>query len=171
VLGETWISHHGNHGSQSTRGLIAKGQESNPILRGIKDGEIWGPTDVYGVTLPLPGDSQPLILGQVVEGMKPTDPPATGPKNEPMMPVAWTKSYTGEKGNKARVFTTTMGAATDLVNEPLRRMIVNAAYWGLGMEDKIPEKSNVEIVGDYTPTNFGFNGAKKGVKPAEHVLR
>src|SRR5262249_53857513 len=34
ALGETWISHHGNHGSQSTRGLIAKGQANHPILRG-----------------------------------------------------------------------------------------------------------------------------------------
>ena len=50
VLGETWINHHGKHGKQSTRGIIAKGQESHPILRGIKDGDIWGPTDVYGVT-------------------------------------------------------------------------------------------------------------------------
>ena len=49
VLGETWINHHGKHGSQSTRGIIAKAQENHPILRGIKDGDIWGPTDVYGV--------------------------------------------------------------------------------------------------------------------------
>src|SRR5712692_7509955 len=27
VLGETWISHHGQHGKQSTRGIIAKGAE------------------------------------------------------------------------------------------------------------------------------------------------
>src|SRR5262249_32086817 len=26
ILGEMWISHHGGHGSQSTRGIIAKGQ-------------------------------------------------------------------------------------------------------------------------------------------------
>src|SRR5437879_1537469 len=69
ILGETWISHHGKHGSQSTRGIIAKGQENHPILRGIKDGDIWGPTDVYGVRLPLPGDSQPLVLGQILTGM------------------------------------------------------------------------------------------------------
>src|SRR5881227_1828091 len=25
ILGETWINHHGKHGSQSTRGIIAKG--------------------------------------------------------------------------------------------------------------------------------------------------
>src|SRR5688572_28379628 len=51
VLGETWISHHGKHGSQSTRGIIAPGQEDHPILRGIGSGDIWGPTDVYGVRL------------------------------------------------------------------------------------------------------------------------
>ena len=83
VLGETWISHHGKHGSQSTRGIIAPGQESHPILRGIKDGDIWGPTDVYGVRLPLPGDSQPLVLGQVLVGMKPDDKPAEGKVNDP----------------------------------------------------------------------------------------
>ena len=50
--------------------------EDHPILRGIKDGDIWGPTDVYGVKLPLPGDSKPLVLGQVLEGMKPTTSPS-----------------------------------------------------------------------------------------------
>lgn len=168
VLGETWISHHGHHGKESTRGLIAKGQENNPIVRGVKDGAIWGPSDVYGVTLPLPGDSQPIIMGQVVAGMQPEDKAVEGKKNDPMMPVAWTKSYTGKAGNKARIFTTTMGAATDLENEALRRLLVNAAYWCMGMEDQIPEQATVDIVGDYQPTNFGFGGFKKGVKPADH---
>src|SRR6185295_16658537 len=39
VLGETWISHHGQHGKQSTRGVIAAGQGKHPILRGIGDGD------------------------------------------------------------------------------------------------------------------------------------
>src|SRR6476646_3120185 len=30
VLGETWVSHHGKHGKQSTRGLLAKGAEGHP---------------------------------------------------------------------------------------------------------------------------------------------
>src|SRR5262245_1078899 len=54
VLGETWINHHGQHGSQSTRGILAPGAGEHPILRGIRDGDIWGPTDVYAVRLPLP---------------------------------------------------------------------------------------------------------------------
>ncbi|MFO0919238.1 MAG: ThuA domain-containing protein [Planctomycetaceae bacterium] len=169
VLGESWVSHHGNHGQQSTRGMFVKGQEKHPILTGIKDGEIWGPTDVYGVRLPLPGDSQPLLLGQVVEGMQSTDPAATGPKNEPMLPVAWTKTYQGSSGKTSRVFCTTMGAATDLKNEPLRRLLVNASFWAMGMENKIPEQADVALVGDYQPTKFSFGGYRKGLKPADYA--
>ncbi len=168
VLGETWISHHGGHGSESTRGLLAPDAKDHPILRGIKDGEIWGPTDVYGVRLPLPGDSKPLVLGAVLAGMKPDSPPVVGEKNEPMMPVAWVKSYSVEGGPKGRSFTTTMGAATDLVAEGTRRLLVNACYWAAGLEAKIPEKSKVDIVGTFEPTPFGFNGAKQGLAPADY---
>jgi hypothetical protein len=151
VLGETWIAHHGEHGKQSTRGLLVKGAENHPILRGIRDGDIWGPTDVYEVRLPLPGDSRPLVLGQVLAGMHPEDPAVPGKPNDPMLPVAWVKTY-----HAARVFTTTMGASQDLLSEGLRRMIVNACYWAMGLEDRIPASSNVGLVGEYHPTPFGF---------------
>lgn len=168
VLGETWVAHHGGHGSESTRGIIAPEAKDHPILRGIKDGDVWGPTDVYTVNLPLPGDSKPLVLGQVVKGMKFDDPPLEGKKNDPMMPVAWTKTYGDKHG---RAFTTTMGAATDLTAEGTRRMLVNAVYWCVKIEEKIPEKSKVDIVGTFEPTKFGFNGFVKGVKPADHALK
>lgn len=167
VLGETWIAHHGDHGKESTRGIIAPGEQGHPILKGIKDGDIWGPTDVYRVRLPLPGDSKPLVLGQVLKGMSPTDNPVVGPKNDPMMPVAWVRSYTGAAGKPARVFTTTMGASTDLVSEGTRRMLVNACYWAAGLEDRIPEKNDVTLVGDYKPLPFGFGAHKKGVRPCD----
>jgi hypothetical protein len=171
VLGETWIDHHGHHGKQSTRGIIANGQESHPILRGIHDSEIWGPTDVYEVRLPLPSGSQPLILGQVLEGMGPADPAAAGKQNDPMMPVAWVKTYTGKQGHAARVFTTTMGAAQDLQNEALRRLIVNACFWALGMDDAIPARTKVDLVGEYQPLPFKFGGFAKGVKPSDFLIR
>jgi type 1 glutamine amidotransferase len=167
VLGETWIDHHGHHGKQSTRGIIAPEAHDHPILRGIKDGDIWGPTDVYSVRLPLPGDCKSLVLGQVLEGMSPTDKPVSGPQNEPMMPVAWVKTYIGKSGKTSRVFTTTMGASQDLQSEGTRRMLVNACYWAVNIEDKIPEKSDVTIVGDYAPLPFGFGGHKKGVRPSD----
>ncbi|MFM8379641.1 MAG: ThuA domain-containing protein [Planctomycetia bacterium] len=170
VLGETWISHHGHHGHESTRGLVAPEAKDHPILRGINDGDIWGPTDVYGVRLPLPGDSRPLVLGKVLEGMTPGSPAVTGDdakKNEPMMPIAWTKTYAIDGGPKGRVFTTTMGSSTDLASTGLRRLVVNACYWALGLEDRIPPAANVELVGTYEPTPFGFKGHKPGVKPAD----
>lgn len=170
VLGETWINHHGNHGSQSTRGMFAPGTQNHPILRGIADGEIWGPTDVYGVRLPLPGDSQPLVLGAVLEGMKPDDKPLAGKKNDPMMPIAWTKTYTGAAGKPARVFTSTIASAQDFENAALRRLLVNACYWCLGMEDQIPLKSTVDLVGEYDARPFKNNGFRSGIKPADHEI-
>ncbi|WP_425617426.1 ThuA domain-containing protein [Anatilimnocola sp. NA78] len=171
VLGETWVNHHGKHGSQATRGIFAKGQESHPILKGIADGAIFGPTDVYTVNLPLPGDSTPLVLGQVVDGMKEEDKALEGAKNDPMMPVAWTKTYETSSGKKARVFTTTMGASQDLLNEAVRRMIVNASFWALAMEEKLPAKATVDLVGDYKPSRFSFKGYVKGVKPEDHAWK
>jgi type 1 glutamine amidotransferase len=167
VLGETWINHHGSHGKESTRGLIAPGAASDPILKGIKDGDIWGPTDVYAVRLPLPGDSKPIVLGQVLQGMKPDDQPVMGKKNDPMMPIAWTKTYTSKAGKTGRAFTTTMGAAQDFSSEGLRRLLVNATYWAVGLEDKIPEKSNVDLVGQYVPHPFGNDRFTKGVRPED----
>ena len=105
VLGETWIAHHGAHGSESTRGVIAEGKKDHPIVRGCQD--IWGTTDVYKVKT-LSGDSDPVVMGRVLKGMTP-DSAANMDKEQ--MPIAWIKTYMGEKGKKARVFTTTMGAA------------------------------------------------------------
>jgi type 1 glutamine amidotransferase len=168
VLGETWVSHHGHHGVECTRGVIAPGAKSHPILQGIEGKDIYGPTDVYTVNLPLPGDSKPLVLGQVLVGMDPNDPPETEKgKNDPMMPVAWTKTYSVVPGKVGRVFTTTMGASQDLLSEGLRRLLVNASYWALGMEDQIPAKSNVALVGKYEPTPFGFGKHKPGVRPSD----
>ena len=58
----------------------------------------------------------------------------------------------------------------DLVSEGLRRLLVNASYWALGMEAQIAHKSNVELVGEYKPTPFGFGSHTKGLKPADHAL-
>lgn len=171
VLGETWIAHHGHHGHESTRGLIAPPARDHAITRGLSNGDVWGPTDVYRVRLPLPDGCTPIILGQVLSGMSPDDEPVEGEKNEPMMPVGWTNTYAGDDGTLGRVFATTMGASTDLARDGTRRMLVNAVYWAVGLEDKIPEGgADVDLVGTYEPTDFGFGKFTPGVKPADHAL-
>ncbi len=165
VFGETWINHYGHHGGESTRGVIAKGMENHPIVRGCED--IWGPSDVYGITT-LHGDCKPLIMGQVLVGMNPKDKPNT--KKKPI-PVAWTKTYTGTEGKAARVFTTTMGHGSDLKSKGFRRLLVNACYWGMGMEDKIPARSNVDYVGKYNPNPIGVGRFKRGLKPEDHKIK
>jgi type 1 glutamine amidotransferase len=166
MLGDTWVSHHGVHGKESARGIINNEQRQHPVLRGVED--IWGPTDVYGI-IHLSAEAKVLVYGQVLQGMKPTDKPVEGKKNEPMMPLIWTRDYKAESGKICRTLTSTIGAAVDLESEGLRRLFVNACYWLTGLE--VPPKANVDYVGEYKPTFFGFNKARKGVKPSEHELK
>ena len=153
-LGETWVSHHGKHGTEGTRGVVVPGQEKHPVLRGIGPGDVFGPSDVY--TARPPADFTPLLLGQVTQTLAFDSPPAAGTKNDPMMPVAWVRGKT---------FTTTLGASQDLLYEGTRRLVVNGCLWALGRE--VPARANVELVGDYKPTAFKFKGHKPGVKPSD----
>lgn len=176
VLGETWVDHWGKHKVEATRGIIAPAQVQHPILRGVTD--IFGDTDVYEAH--PPPDSTILVHGQVLKGMKPTDPPADYRRkgrageqgiNDPMQPVVWTRSHTNETGKVNRVLTTTLGSATDMQSEGFRRLLVNGAYWAMGLEKKIKPNSKVDPIGEFKPTMYGFNGGKKGVKPSEHELK
>ena len=119
----------------------------------------------------LPKDAKVLVWGQVLSGMQPTDPPLTGPKNQPMMPLVWLRQYTGEGGRASKILTTTMGAAVDLQNESLRRLLVNASYWAVGLEDRIPAQANVDYVGEYKPLWFGFGKFAKGIKPEDLAIK
>jgi len=163
VLGETWINHYGKHQQESTRGLIVKGFGNEMLANGCSD--IWGPSDVYGLTT-LHGDCAPIVMGQVLTGMQPDDPPKP---DTPIVPVAWTKIYKHEDtGNVSKVFTSTMGHSGDFKNEDFRRLMVNAVYWSLEM--KVPEMANVDIVGTYDPNPIGFGKYKEGILPSDHAL-
>ena len=116
----------------------------------------------------LTGNSEPVIMGQVLTGMNHEDPPKS---DKPLMPLAWIKNYKGDTGNTTKVFTTTMGAATDLESEGLRRLLVNATYWCLGMESQIPDRANVDLVGTFNPTPFGFGDQKIGIMPSSHKIQ
>jgi type 1 glutamine amidotransferase len=196
ILGETWISHHGQHGKQGTRGILTSPDwnwqlvatpsshhthrrsarhlhwelvcDVHPILRGLNDGDIFGTTDVYGVRLPLPTGCTPLVYGEATTSLRPDSPKVEGKVNDPMMPVAWTKTYSGSSGTMGRVFTTTMGASEDLLFAGTRRMLVNACYWAVGMEEKITDQMKVDLVGTFKPSPFKFNGYQKGLRPSDY---
>jgi hypothetical protein len=92
--------------------------------------------------------------------------PLGGKYNNPMMPVAWTNTFKAHNGKAGRAFCTTMGASQDFANGGVRRLLINATYWTLGMEAQIKERSNVDIVGDFKATQYKSGGHVKGVKPA-----
>lgn len=165
VLGETWVAHHGAHKKEATRGIIEASAKEHPILQGVEN--IFGDSDVY--TANPPEDAEILVRGQVLKGMKPEDEPVAGKKNEPMQSVVWVRNYQNEAGKTNKVVVTTMGSSTDLQNEGLRRLLVNATYWTLGLP--VPKKADVSYVGDFKPLMYGFDGFKKGLKPADLELK
>lgn len=175
VLGEGWVSHWGRHKVEATRGIIAPSKEDHPILRGVTD--IFGDSDVYEVY--PPDDADILVLGEVVRGLEPSDPPADYTKrrrsdnqeqqvNDPMMPIAWTRLYTNDAGTTNRIFCTTMGAATDLKSEGLRRLVVNSVYWAMEMD--VPARADVDYVDAFQPSPYSFKGYRRGLKPADFAL-
>jgi hypothetical protein len=175
ILGEQWVDHWGRHKQEATRGVTEPAAKDHPVLRGVE--AVFGTSDVYEAY--PPADAVVLLRGEVLAGMAPTDPPATyvrkphsdgaeQPINDPMMPIAWTRLVPNEAGGSNRVLCTTMGAATDLTNAGLRRLVVNGVYWGLGLE--VPASAAVDLVDPYEPTPYGFGSYRRGMRPADHDL-
>ena len=175
VYGEGWVNHWGAHKSQATKGIIEAAGKDDPLLRGVTD--IFCTTDVYEA-YPA-ADAKILVRGQVLKGMTPDSGPADYKKkrasdkqeqgiNDPMMPIVWTRLWKNESGKANKIFCTTMGAATDLENESLRRLVCNAVFWGCGFE--VPSGLGVDYIDEYKPTMYGFNGFRKGLKPSDHAL-
>lgn len=163
ILGGTFLNHHGRWHADSTRGFFDKENQQHPILAGVAD--IWGDSDVYRTYkegTSLPAGCTPLVWGQPLMGRKPDDLP--NEKLEPL-PVAWVKPWKTSSDKISRVFHCTMGSGIDLKNPGLRRLVINSAYWCMGMEGDISADRSVEIVGSYEPLESGFNYDDLGVKP------
>ncbi len=175
VLGETWLTHWGKHKVEATRGLITESERGHPLLRGITS--IFGDTDVYEAY--PPSDATVLVRGLVLQGMTSDSPPADYRKprstdkqeqgiNDPPMPVVWTRLNKNDNGTTNRILTTTMGSATDFENEGMRRLVVNAVYWGLGLD--VPQKADVTYVDEYVPSFYGFDGFRRGLHASDFEL-
>ena len=143
----------------------------HPVLNGVK--QIFGDTDVYEAA--PPADATILVRGQVLKTMEADSGPADYKKtnratkmeqgiNDPMMPVIWTREL-----DKQRIVTCTMGAATDLQSEDLRRAVVNGVFWGLGLD--VPAKANVDVVGEFKNIMYGFGTYRKNVRPSDHAMK
>ena len=177
ILGETWYTHHGDHKNQSTRGLFPQVAKKHKVLTGIKNGSVWGPTDVYGVRTPLPEDVEVILLGETIDraaefdsndpmyGMKESDTTIATVRslgdgtsynpNEAMPPLVWSKSYQVEYGRRGKAITSTIGSSTDFLDEEVRRLLVNASYYLLGQP--VPKNANVDLLGEFSPSAYQFH--------------
>ena len=171
VFGQQWITHHGHfadgHG-RLTDVTLAEGKAGHPILRGVRPFEAYSWLyHVDGGDWQLAGDSDPLLMGHSLRSQHEAD----GKLDEFPLdnPVAWTKTYAGERGKPARVFFTTLGHPFDFREESMRKLALNGIYWALGREEMIPAAGvTADFADPYEPNNSGFGKEfKAGVRPGE----
>ncbi|MFT4637464.1 MAG: hypothetical protein ACI8T1_000773 [Verrucomicrobiales bacterium] len=158
VLGQTWVGHYGKNHTQSTRITIIDGKESHPILRGVKDIHV----QCGGYNAEPQDDWNILTMAQPLMSMKADGEPDA---SKPPMASEWTREYAGADGKKGRVFTSLYGASEDIVNDGYRRMIINATYWMMSLENQIKADAAIDFVGKYQPNTFRGGGYARGIKP------
>lgn len=129
---------------------------------------MWGPSDVYHMD-EIRGDETALVFGQQQNGT--TRASAEPDLTLPIVPIAWTRTYTSQAtGNTSRVFYTSWGLGEDFQDESVRRLVVNGVYWALGMENEIPEASDVAFVDPFDPAPRGVGNHKTGLRPADFAI-
>ena len=138
VLGETWLTHWGRHKVEATRGAIEPAQrKAIPLLRGIS-GNLRRHGRLRSVSARGRDDSRSRIVFRRCCGCacrpitaRPDRP--TKSSRASTIPRCRSSGRASTRTTTAainKVLTTTMGSATDLENEGLRRLLVNGVYWG-----------------------------------------
>ena len=152
IIGDGWVSHHGKHKKQGTRGVINEKNASHPILNHVKD--VFGPSDVYGIKALTEKDTI-LLRAAVTKNLDPDSEILEGQINSPMQALAWLHPYQIQGGSPGLTFATTLGGSVDFVNEDLRRMLINASYFLLGLD--VPTKANVDFIDAFYPSFYSEN--------------
>lgn len=130
---------------------------------------MWGPSDVYHMDEIQGEDVTPLVFGQQQNGTSREE--AEPDRSLPIVPIAWTKTYESETGNTSRVFYTSWGLGEDFQDENVRRLLVNGVYWAVGLEEEIPEESDVAFVDPYDPAERGVGNHRTGMTPSDFAIQ
>jgi mono/diheme cytochrome c family protein/glucose/arabinose dehydrogenase len=171
VVGENWLYHHGIHAVEGGRSVEVEANADHPVLNDVDSFFMW--SDIYGIENLDEQSATVLLRGAVTESLSPDSKMLDGPKNNPMMPLAWLKTYPTPDGkNEGNIFATTGGAAYDLQEQSARRLIVNASYYLLDMD--VPQQANVDYIDTFEPSFFGFQDTdyfiKRGLTVSDFAL-
>ena len=159
ILGEGWAGHYGRHRVQGARGeIVAK---DHPILTSVSG--IFAESDVYGVNRVTPKNATILVNGIVTETLLPDSKDLAGKKPQP---AAWLKKYKTPNGKPGQLVGTTFGASSDLMNDGLRRLFINSAFFLTGLD--VPAKADVSFVDPFVASEFAFIRAKDHFKKLNH---
>ena len=169
IFGNTWDkargqSHYGTNHQMGSRVFAVPTATDHPILSGVTTFHAYS-----GAYLSrAPEDAKELLRVQVLQTFEPSE---NVHPDKPAVTAGWVRDrYVAPSGAErdARVFYGSFGASEDLLSEGCRRVLVNACYWTLGMEDQIRSDLEVDLVGPYSPSPY-TSGAYfyRGVRPQD----
>lgn len=165
ILGETWnprlgAGHYGRNHTYATAMHVVPEQTNHPIMRGVEN--MHAMAGAYSAR-PMP-NSTILATNQVLQSMEVGAEPLEG--KEPQ-PVAWIRTYSFKGGEEGQAFCTTQGASEDILSEGVRRLLINASLFLVGLEDHIKADADVSFVGPYNPSTFSFQPSVTDAKPSD----
>jgi len=132
VLGETWISHYGEHQRESTRGLVAKAMEDSPLVRAAKTSGAFGRlrTD----------DARRRLQAVILARSQRHETQRSAQSQQEARAVAWIKTLRAARA-RPPASSRRRWATRATCRARASALLVNACFWALGMEDKIPERA------------------------------
>jgi len=160
------VNHYGAHKKQGARGVATKEHGDHPILNGV--GTIFAESDVYGINSVTEDEEDILMNALVTETLLPDSKEVEGKVPQP---AVWLRQYETPNGGKGTAFATTFGASSDLDDEGLRRLFINAAFHLTGVP--VPEKADVSYIDPFVPSAYSNNRTsdyyrKLNLKPADY---
>ena len=171
IYGNTWHEsrgqdHYGPNHAQGCYIFPAKDQSTHPIWRGVRNMHAF--TGAYRSRLPVGATSVADL--KVLNTFHPS---VDFDQDKDVVTAAWTRPfYYAPSGKKkeARMLYSSFGGSEDLLDENVRRFLINSSFWALGMEEAIQSDLNVSFIGSFDPSP-NMTGAfyREGVKPLDLV--
>ena len=176
VLGETWLTHWGKHKIEATRGVIEPVAAEQPAAA-RRQQHLRRDRRLRGLSA---ADATILVRGIVLKALTPDARAGRLPEAALDRQGRAGRQRSGDarrvdaheqerqRHDQSRSSRRRWERRRILENEGLRRLIVNAVYWGLGMD--VPQKADVTYVDEYKPSFYGFDGFRKGLHPSDFAL-
>ena len=151
-----------HHGKQSTRGIIAPARRTTRSSAASRTATSGARPTSTPSGCRCPATASRWCSGQVLDGHEADDKPVDGQEERPDDAGRLDQDLSpARRARPAASSRRRWAPRRTCASEGMRRLLVNAAYWAVGLEDKIPAKGERRPRRRVQAAPFGFGTFKK----------